>query len=99
MIVLVILALAAGATNPTTASRTVPAPTFVRGGPANTAHDADLRKSMALGCRDGEQSFCFQLGLMLKAGAGGPANPADARRLFHDACRHGLAIACREDAR
>lgn len=99
MIVLAMLALATAATNPTTPSRTVPPPIFVGRAPPNHAYDADLRKSMALGCHDGEQDFCFRLGLMLKAGAGGPADPAAARRLFHNACRHGVTAACREGTR
>jgi TPR repeat protein len=99
MIVISLVVGVFGASNPTVQPRTVPPLIITNPRPFDHKYDADLRNSMALGCRDGEQEFCFRLGLMLRAGAGGPADPAAARRLFHNACRHGLAVACREEAR
>src|SRR6185437_434129 len=64
--------------------------------PPSHAFDADLRKANELGCRDGEQSFCYVLAGMLRYGIGGPADPKRAEVLFEAACRKGYARACSE---
>jgi TPR repeat protein len=56
--------------------------------------DADLRKTMELGCKDGNQGFCVRLASMLKLGIGGRADPVRAENLLDAACRKGYAKAC-----
>ena len=50
--------------------------------PPSHAFDADLRKTNELGCRDGEQSFCYALAGMLRFGIGGPADPKRALKAY-----------------
>ena len=64
--------------------------------PPSHRFDADLRKTNELGCRDGEQRFCFALAEMLRTGFGGAADPKRAERLFETACRKGYSKACSE---
>lgn len=64
--------------------------------PPSHAFDANLRKTNELGCRDGEQSFCYVLAGMLRFGIGGPADPKRAESLFETACRNGYGRACSE---
>jgi TPR repeat protein len=55
----------------------------------------DERRSAELGCRDGQQSFCYNLAGMLRFGIGGPKDPVRAERLFEAACHKGYASACK----
>jgi TPR repeat protein len=64
--------------------------------PAAHAFDPGLRKTNELGCRDGEQRFCYALAGMLRLGIGGPADSRRAEGLFETACRKGYAKACSE---
>jgi TPR repeat protein len=55
---------------------------------------ADVRASLALGCSDGNQGFCYELAKMLLKGLGGPAEPDRARSLLTRACTEGFVRAC-----
>jgi TPR repeat protein len=73
-----------------------PPPIMIPPTPFPHAFDADVRKSNELGCRDGEQSFCYSLAEMLRLGIGGPPDPRRAESLFETACRNGYGKACSE---
>ena len=59
---------------------------------------ADVRASLALGCSDGNQGFCYELAKMLLKGLGGPAEPERARSLLRQACAKGFVRACAAQA-
>jgi uncharacterized protein len=45
-------------------------------------------------CDGGHARACFNVGVMLRDGVGGPANPSDARWRFSRACAYGSAPGC-----
>ncbi len=63
-------------------------------GKVSAEHMVEFRKVAELGCRRGQQNFCYDLAGLLRFGVGGPTDRARANQLLRHACREGHQGAC-----
>lgn len=52
------------------------------------------RERLEQACRSGRAAACFDLGVMVEKGEGGPQDEAYARALYNQACKHGYSKGC-----